>query len=51
MIKMLMKVIRKIITWGVTALPLNKNIILRFEPRMVAGRKQGTDTMKTLGAR
>jgi hypothetical protein len=51
MIKMLMKVIRKIVTRGVTDSPLNKNVILRFKPRRGTGRKQGTDMMKTSGAR
>jgi hypothetical protein len=41
-----MKVIRETITRGVIALPLKRNLILRFE-RRGAARKQGTDTTKS----
>jgi hypothetical protein len=40
-----MKVIIESIIWGVTALPLKRNLVPRFKKRGAA-RKQGTDMMK-----
>jgi hypothetical protein len=45
-----MKVITEFVTWGVTSLPLKRNLIPRFE-RRGATRKQGTDMTITFSGK